>query len=85
MAKTVKDVKDKILDYLYDLDFEKMTVAEMNTLGNVTMVLKSVSEIKESTDDPYAKALMSIYDKSFSTLHNFGGDNSVVDTKKEGE
>lgn len=60
MAKTVKDVKDKILDYLYDLDFEKATVSEFNGLSNMVMLLTGVSNIRENTDDVMQGLLSSI-------------------------
>lgn len=73
MAKTVKDVKDKIIDYLYNVDFEKMTVAEMNALNNATIILKGVSEIRETADEPWAKVLNSIYEKNNDTCINNHG------------
>lgn len=84
MAKTVKDVKDKIIDYLYNVEFEKMTVAEMNALSNATMILKGVSEIKETTDEAWTKVLDLLCDKNFSN-NNTCIDNHICDIAKVGE
>lgn len=73
---TIKDVKDKIIEYLYNTDVEKITAAEINGLANVTMILKSVSEIKESTDDVFSTALTSLCSKGFNSL-------GIDDTKME--
>lgn len=85
MAKTVKDVKDKIIDYLYNVDFEKMTVAEMNALNNATIILKGVSEIRETTDEPWAKALASIYDKGIFNGKDTSDNETVYGIAKVGE
>lgn len=61
---TIKDVKDKVIEYLYNADVEKLTAAEINGLANITMILKSVSEIRESTEDVFSKTLASLYDKT---------------------
>lgn len=84
MAKTVKDVKDKIIDYLYNVEFEKMTIAEMNALSNATMILKGVSEIKETTDEAWAKVLDLLCDKNFAN-NNTCIDNHICDIAKVGE
>lgn len=60
---TIKDVKDKIIEYLYNADVEKLTAAETNGLANIAMILKSVSEIRENTEDVFSKTLASLYGK----------------------
>lgn len=57
---TIKDVKDKIIDYLYNLDFEKATVSEFNGLSNMVVLLTGVSNIRENTDDMMQGLLSSI-------------------------
>lgn len=85
MAKTVKDVKDKIIDYLYNIEFEKMTVAEMNALSNTTMILKSVSEIKETADEPWAKVISLLGDKDVTNNNDTCIDNHTYGNAKVGE
>lgn len=82
---TIKDVKDKIIDYLYNVDIDKLTISEINGLSNITMILKSVSDIREDGEDPFAKALTSIYDRSVTSLNGSQRDETILDVGKVGE
>lgn len=57
MARTVKEIKDKMLDHAYSIDIAKLTLTDLHTFSSV---LKSISEIREEGDDYWAKMMQMI-------------------------
>lgn len=64
MAKTVKEVKEKMLDYAYNIDISKLTLTDLHMLS---MVIKSISEIKDDNEDYFSKALSSMSSMALCT------------------